>query len=149
MRKKLDPVLLLGRLQLRGFEKGDDHNGAFRVTCPLTGRRLNVIVSNGDSWEHVSVSLAGKNTLTTTPLWEEMAWVRGLVWRDSETVMQLHVPAADHISFHDGCLHLWRPQHGEIPRPPAYMVYASPEEIENMAKERGEAAVYVKEQTGD
>jgi hypothetical protein len=36
--------------------------------------------------------------------------------------MELHVPIAEHINLHPNCLHLWRPQDVEIPRPPAYMV---------------------------
>jgi len=82
---------------------------------------------------------------SVTPTWDEMNAVRHLFFRDDETVMQLHVPTTDHISFHDGCLHLWRPQSqdeieairrrwgdewqwgdvksdGPIPRPPSFMV---------------------------
>jgi len=27
-----------------------------------------------------------------------------------------------HLNLHKNCLHLWRPQNAEIPRPPAWMV---------------------------
>jgi hypothetical protein len=40
----------------------------------------------------------------------------------SETVMQLHVPPSEHINCHPHCLHLWRPQDADIPRPPPEMV---------------------------
>jgi hypothetical protein len=46
-----------------------------------------------------------------------MDHVKRLFFRDEETAMQLHVPPADHVNNHPHCLHLWRPQDIEIPRP--------------------------------
>jgi hypothetical protein len=51
-----------------------------------------------------------------------MQHVRDLFFRDDETVMQLHVPRVDHINQHPYCLHLWRPQRADIPRPPGILV---------------------------
>ncbi len=51
-----------------------------------------------------------------------MAQIKDLFWGDSETVMQLHVPAADHVNDHPYCLHLWKPINQDIPRPPSYTV---------------------------
>jgi len=51
-----------------------------------------------------------------------MDFVKGLFWLPTETVMQLHVPKADHRSLHDYCLHMWRSTKVEIPRPPAILV---------------------------
>lgn len=82
---------------------------------------LRVIASDGLGWDHVSVSLAHR-----CPTWEEMEFVRGLFFRDDETVMQLSVPATDHISLHPNCLHWWRPQTETIPRPPNALVGAGP-----------------------
>lgn len=84
---------------------------------PRHGVTLKVLASEGLGWDHVSVSLPHR-----CPTWEEMEFVRGLFFRDDETVMQLHVPRSDHRNLHRFCLHLWRPQHAEIPRPPALMV---------------------------
>ena len=81
--------------------------------------RITVIASNGAGWDHVSVSIRNR-----CPTWEEMEFVRGLFFRDDETVMQLSVPRSAHISLHPFCLHLWRPQDGEIPRPPDELVGA-------------------------
>jgi hypothetical protein len=53
-----------------------------------------------------------------------MDFVRRLFFKDNETVMQLHVPVGEHISFHPYCLHLWRPHGVEIPRPPNELVGA-------------------------
>jgi len=56
-----------------------------------------------------------------------MEFVRRRFFRDDETVMQLHVPVSEHINAHPNCLHLWRPQQLEIPRPPGWMV--APEKL--------------------
>ena len=95
-------------------ELGDRHNGCF----VLAGRALVVVCSNGNGWEHASVSARGR-----TPTWEEMEWVKRQLWAPGDTVMQLHVPSTEHINCHVHCLHLWRPTDGrEIPRPPGIMV---------------------------
>ena len=99
---------------------GDPH-GVFRV--PHNGRSFVVVATDGDAaaaglpieyaWEHVSVSLRDR-----TPTWAEMCFIKDLFWRPDETVVQFHVPKSDHRNFHPHCLHLWRPVHGEFPRPP-------------------------------
>ena len=78
---------------------------------------MRVLATVGDGWDHVSVSRK-----TRCPNWPEMESVKRLFFFDRETVMQLHVPVAEHISYHDFCLHLWRPLESEIPRPPGWMV---------------------------
>jgi hypothetical protein len=94
-------------------DSGDAHNGLMQIPA----RGLVILFSNGEGWEHVSVSHKDR-----CPTWEEMEWVKREFWSDSDTVMQLHVPPSEHISCHPNCLHLWRPLAAEIPRPPAYMV---------------------------
>ena len=93
-----------------------DIDGWYLIRGPL-GAQLKVIASDGEGWDHVSVSLPNR-----TPTYEEMDFVRQLFFRDDEAVMQLHVPLSDHVNFHRFCLHLWRPQSVEIPRPPAHLV---------------------------
>lgn len=96
-------------------------DGAYRIPGDK-GIIMNVIANEAfDGWEHVSVSLPHR-----CPTWGEMDKVRRLFWRDDETVMQLHVPVAENISFHAYCLHLWRPTEVAIPRPPSYMVGPAP-----------------------
>ena len=97
-------------------------NGLFQI--PYEGAILNVIASDGlewmmpgPAWEHVSVSLQAR-----CPTWREMCFVKNLFWCDDETVVQLHVPKADHVNCHEYCLHLWKPIGVEIPRPPAICV---------------------------
>jgi hypothetical protein len=98
---------------------GDASNGAFLVPFPRTGTTLKVMASDGLGWDHVSVSLDHR-----CPNWPEMDFIKRLFFKPEETVMQLHVPESDHISFHPNCLHLWRPQHAAIPRPPNDLVGA-------------------------
>jgi len=100
-------------------DKGDRF-GAFII--PKATGQLRMLASEGDEevpWEHVSVSLADR-----CPTWAEMSYVKSLFWGPDETVMQLHVPDAEHKNHHPYCLHLWRPTNAEIPRPPNYAVAA-------------------------
>jgi hypothetical protein len=96
---------------------GDASCGVFSLPSPIDKARLAIVASAGEGWDHVSVSRANR-----PPNWREMDYVRRLFFRDEETVMQLHVPVTEHINRHPNCLHLWRPQNIEIPRPPAWMV---------------------------
>jgi hypothetical protein len=90
---------------------------ATRGMLVIPSRQLLIIFSNGEGWEHVSVSHFDR-----CPAWDEMEWVKRHFWDDGDTVMQLHVPIAEHRSFHPYVLHMWRPLFAEIPRPPADMV---------------------------
>lgn len=100
---------------LQAYGRGADA-GAFIMPGPC-GESLMIIATSGDGWDHVSVS-----TRRRCPNWQEMEFVKRRFFRDDATVMQLHVPPSDHVNIHPYCLHLWRPQHAEIPRPPARLV---------------------------
>jgi len=91
------------------------NNGVFKLR--FKKRYLNVIASDGDGWEHVSVSMPDK-----IPSWEMMCLVKSRFWDDEDAVMQLHPPKSQWISNHNYCLHLWRPINLSIPLPPMYMV---------------------------
>lgn len=95
---------------------GDETCGVFEIPN-RTGPPLRVIASAGEGWDHVSVSLPNR-----CPNWLEMELVKRAFFKEDETAMQLHVPPSDHISCHHNCLHLWRPQAVDIPRPPDWMV---------------------------
>lgn len=96
---------------------GNDTCGAFTILSVVDRAAMRVVVSTGGGWDHVSVSRKNR-----CPNWPEMEQVKRLFFEDDETAMQLHVPASDHISFHPHCLHLWRPQNIDFPRPPSIMV---------------------------
>jgi hypothetical protein len=112
------------RIQPAGYESHyGDSFGAFRIPYPKTGAVLHALAQDGRNaradlgdewaWDHVSVS-----TQRRTPNWAEMCFIKSLFWGEDETVMQLHVPASEHINMHNFTLHLWRPLLLEIPRPP-------------------------------
>lgn len=108
--------------RVRSGEWGSDdsygNNGAFILAGPI--RSLLVIASDGDGWEHVSVSTdkSGKHT----PNWMEMCWVKDVFWDAEDVAMQLHPRRSEYVNHHPGCLHLWRPIGSLIPTPPMYMI---------------------------
>ena len=91
------------------------NNGCFML--PYKGETFCVIASDGDGWDHVSVSLRSR-----CPTWAEMCFVKALFFDPEETVMQLHPPKSQYVNMHKYCLHLWRPQNSRIPAPPTYMI---------------------------
>jgi hypothetical protein len=97
--------------------EGGPDGGRFIVRSPTDHCVMQVVASTGESWDHVSVSRERR-----CPNWPEMEYVKRTFFLPDETAMQLHVPPADHINNHPYVLHLWRPQHCEIPRPPGVLV---------------------------
>jgi len=93
------------------------NNGAFFVPSRPGQPPFKVIASDGEGWEHVSVSLPSR-----CPTWDEMCKIKTLFWTDDACVMQLHPPRSEWISNHPYCLHLWRPVGQTIPTPPSIMV---------------------------
>lgn len=99
-------------------QTGDPY-GAFTIPGPCS-TDLRVIASDATDevpWEHVSVS-----THNRTPNWREMCYVKDLFWEEEQAVVQFHPPKSEWINNHPYCLHLWRPTHVDIPRPPSVTV---------------------------
>jgi len=78
---------------------------------------LRVIASIGGGWDHASVSLADR-----TPVWEELEFVKRLLFKPDEVAIQFHVPADDHINVHPYTLHLWRSHRQRIRLPPKVFI---------------------------
>jgi hypothetical protein len=97
---------------------GDGGNGAFIIPVPGQITALKVVASNGEGWDHISVSVNGE---PRTPTWAEMEIAKKAFLGDV-TAMQLHLTAKDHISCHPYTLHIWRPHNRDIPLPPKIMV---------------------------
>lgn len=95
------------------------NNGAFRV--PLGTRYAAVIASDGEGWEHVSVSFHDR-----VPTWDEMCRVKDLFWDAEDVVIQYHPRASEYVTNCDTCLHLWRPVQAELPTPPVRLVGIRP-----------------------
>lgn len=96
-----------------GGSMGNEQNGF--IILPQKG--LKIMFSNGMGWEHASVSRVSK-----MPSYDDLTWVKQILWGANATVMQLFVPFDEHVNRHPYCLHLWRPLEDEIPRPPNVMV---------------------------
>jgi hypothetical protein len=90
-------------------------NGAARV--PGLFRELTLIFSDGEGWEHVSVSTAGR-----CPNWDEMCFVKALFWSPEDVVIQFHPPASAYVNKHPYCLHLWRQPGVALALPPTWMI---------------------------
>jgi len=95
------------------------NNGIFIVRSVRFKFPFKVIASDGDGWEHVSVS-----TKVRTPTWEEMCFIKDLFWDDEDWVIQFHPASDNHINLHPHCLHLWRKENTNdyTQKPPLYMV---------------------------
>lgn len=118
MRRLDGPVLARWRLrtpEVLAFLGGrpEAEAGVFALPSGL----LVVACTQGRDWDHVSVSRRDR-----TPSWAEMCHVHGLFFRADEWAMQLHPPAHENVSYHDHCLHLFRPRRVGIPLPPKWVV---------------------------
>lgn len=91
------------------------NDGCFKI--PFNGNELTVITSDGDGWDHVSVSLKNR-----CPTWDEMKFVKEMFFRDDEAAIQIYPPKALYRNCHPYCLHWWRPQNVALPMPDPYMV---------------------------
>lgn len=78
---------------------------------------LRIIATDHGGWDHVSVSLENR-----CPNWQEMCTVKDVFFLPEEMVVQYHPAEEEYVNVHPYCLHLWRPQHGEIPKPPKHLV---------------------------
>jgi hypothetical protein len=94
-------------------------NGLFLLW--VNGTRVKVISSDGEGWQHVSVSL--EDHPKTCPKWEIMCAVKDLFWEPSDWVVQFHPAHSEYANNHPGCLHLWKCTDGrEQPVPPSLLV---------------------------
>lgn len=97
-------------------DEGFGNNGAFVVKLRRS-QTVFVIASDGEGWEHVSVSREDR-----PPTWDEMCQIKAMFWDAEDCVVQFHPPESDYVNNHPNCLHLWRAIDVAMPRPPAWMV---------------------------
>lgn len=96
-------------------ECSSDDGGRGWIT--IRGRIFRVVYSNGGGWDHVSVSLPNR-----CPTWEEMCMIKDMFFNEDECCVEYHPAEKDYVNFHPYCLHIWRPQNAEIPKPPKIFV---------------------------
>lgn len=107
------------RAGMYGSDDSFGFNGFFFIM--IDGCRVKCMASDGEGWQHVSVSL--EDHPNTPPKWSVMCRVKDLFWEDDDCVIQFHPPKSDYVNNHNGCLHLWRCTDGrEQPRPPSILV---------------------------
>jgi hypothetical protein len=124
MKPQPSPEIERGRIRrgIMASATADGNNGAFLLqTTP--GVWLQVIVSDGGGWEHVSVSPSREKRC---PTWDEMCWVKSLFWEPEEVVIQYHPAESEYVTLHPFCLHLWKPREVALPTPPAIFVGPKP-----------------------
>jgi len=119
----MKPLNLLNKYRIKEIElkqwdeEGDDFHGWFMLKTKEDGDPLAILATNGDEWDHISISLRNR-----CPTWDEMELVKRLFFEPDELAIQYHVPVSDHINIHPHTLHLWRPHNLQIPLPPKIMV---------------------------
>lgn len=99
-----------------GSNSSYGNNGFFQFKIGSVG--VAVIASDGEGWEHVSVSLSEERD----PTWEEMCKVKDVFWDEGDCVIQYHPPKESYINHHPHCLHLWRVINKVMPIPPTILV---------------------------
>lgn len=102
-------------IRTEGEDGGEGY--LFSLDPKKENRCATVVWSWGGGWDHVSVSWHRR-----CPTWEEMVHVKNAFFKPDEWAIQYNPPQGENISQVDTCLHLWRPQAEELPRPPYWMV---------------------------
>ena len=83
----------------------------------IKGQLFFFVCSNGCGWDHVSVSLRNR-----CPSWNEMCIVKDIFFSESECCVEYHPAKEDYVNMHPYCLHIWKPQDCEMPKPPKLFV---------------------------
>jgi len=96
---------------LMGSDESYGNNGAFKIN------KATVIASDGEGWQHVSVSLPNK-----IPSWDLMCKIKILFWGEDEYVIQIHPPKSEYVNNMKFCLHLWKPINDVLPVPDSILV---------------------------
>ena len=110
----------LNRYRVCTGQLGSDDDGFKGFFCVrIKGARVKCMASDGEGWQHVSVSVDKSNQ---PPSWALMCAVKDLFWQPEDCVIQFHPPAAVYVNQHPGVLHLWRSLHTAQPMPPLWMV---------------------------
>jgi hypothetical protein len=102
----------------------DGNNGFFIIPHKkINGYYYRIQASDGEGWEHVSVTLGADNKpVNRCPTWAEMCYIKDIFWNKQDCVIQYHPPESENINNHPFCLHLWRPVALVIPIPDKYLV---------------------------
>ena len=86
-------------------EKYRTHNylGLNSFTIPYKNKKLHVIASVDNGFEHVSVSL-----LHRCPIWSEMCFIKNMFFGKEDECVQFHPKQSEYVNLHNNCLHIWK-----------------------------------------
>ena len=85
-------------------------NGVFLVRTFKSGRRFQVIATDGGGWDHVSVTPLDKPNKIAT--WDEMCEIKDMFFEPEEECVEYHPRKSEYVNLKSNCLHLWRPNDG-------------------------------------
>lgn len=108
-----------------GSDKSYGNNGIFIMELRWPGgtpEEVRCIASDGEGWEHVSVSIKKPNGITRIPSWDEMCMVKELFWDKEDCIVQFHPPKSQYVNMHPNVLHLWRKQGIKFETPPSILI---------------------------
>ena len=94
--------------------KGEDGG---RGWLTIRGRIFRVVYSNGGGWDHVCASMENR-----CPTWEEMCEIKDVFFGKDECCVEYHPAENNYVNVHPYCLHIWRPQKEDLPKPPMIFV---------------------------
>ena len=77
------------------------NNGQFEIPSCISGRNLLIQISDGQGWDHVSVSAwsGHKKKRARIPTWKEMCYVKNLFFEPDEVVIQYHPAEKNYINM--------------------------------------------------
>jgi hypothetical protein len=107
-----------------GSDDNIGNNGLFIIPYfKPNGLEFRVIASDGEGWEHASVSIAlPERVALRCPTWEEMCYIKKMFWDEEDCVIQYHPSKSEYVNYHPFVLHLWRPTNQVIPIPKKIMI---------------------------
>lgn len=83
----------------------------------MHGKMFRFVASFGGGWDHVSISMRNR-----CPSWDEMCEIKDIFFEPEECCVEYHPAKSDYVNMHPYCLHIWRPQHQDLPKPPKIFV---------------------------
>lgn len=114
--KRNDEIIHLEELQVREMSEDGGCGLLFLGTRHLNKAAF-VVWSWGGGWDHVSISYRNR-----VPTWDEMCKVKDLFFDPEETCVEYHPARSEYVNCMPYCLHIWRWQDGDMPKPPKILV---------------------------
>jgi len=112
--KTIEDIVSCGRIAIDIMNED-----GFRGIIQFPHWQGSLIVSWGGGWEHASVAPFRRSY---TPTWDDMCFLKNLIWTEEEAVIQIHPPKSEYVNNLSNCLHLWRCTYKDMILPPSCFV---------------------------